>query len=287
MAVIYSDDFESYGTGSTPPFGSWAGATNGCLAGGVVAAVVATGSFGIGFGTGSRIVNLGALTYDGTAIYPSTTTSFRKFMNIGGNFNPPILRLISCAPSGTAANDLLLLGFSSNHKLFANVLGSYAGESTEVFNYNTWYELQVDAEFLVNTHVGTHSGCVTAKIDITSDEELILSTTFDTLLPVASLFALGVNRWIFQPATVNGSTIDDIVLEDIRDSIGAGGSGSPTARVTQAVVEYMKGHDLVLTQGTIFETVTEGTSTTQAQIAHAVIELLVQYSNGDWGVSEG
>lgn len=284
VTLIYSDDFESYPVGQTLPFGSWMGGSLGALAGGQVGTEVTTDSFGvstgygIGYGTSSRLFVLGALTYTNIlGIFSDTTTYFKKLMNIGSDFTHPVLRLVVVDVLTGTGPELLEFGFSPSNKMFVNICGTHAGESLEALHYNNWYEFQVNASF---SDVG---GVVRGTAQVVVDGQMVLDGTLTSGRSTVGLPGVGVNRWAFQQATVSGSLIDDIALYNGTDtySIAPGGH----ARVAQAAIEVVEGHALTRAVSTAFSTVTEGTSTTQARIAQAVIEILVKYDN-NWSVYE-
>jgi len=143
-------------------------------------------------------------------------------MGLGGGLNSG--GLILSAQQGTGGFNVFGIGMNGDGTIYANVIGDpfshqsiYAGSSVTALQRNTWYSIRADAGFVpyivgVNTYI--HVDVFVAINGIQEIEAHIDTGVLASVLPLG----LGANRWVFQPGTVNGSTIDNIVVE-------GGGSG--------------------------------------------------------------
>lgn len=237
MSVIVQDDFESYPLGSHPA--TWSPTpwdvppSDGT--------VIAASPDGIG----TQAFSLGELQFTGTA---QSSVSHKWIMNLGPGSNLVATGILQCQ-IGTGGYSSFAVGMNGDHTLWVTMLGvpashesQYVGSSVTPINYSTWY--WVEANVIFGTYIIGPDAFVSVEINLAINgiEEIATGTLLSGVTE-ASIGGPGrIDRWIFAPGTINGSGIDNILVETGGGAIPPPPATEP-ATLFQAVVETLETDD--------------------------------------------
>lgn len=245
---IFSEDFSSYALGSNPS--TW-GPTIWDVppSSGVVEAVTLDGVPQQGF-------QLGTLQTTTLGAFDSVSNQFVLNMGLGPNLNDGI-PVVACQ-FGTGGYEIFGVGLNGDSTLFARVLADPSQHTTTPAGFtsiplfrNTSYNIIANVFF--GTYVDIDSITkIYANVNVAVNGIQEINQQVLTGVPVTTLPGLGVNRWVFQPGTIGGSMITNIVVDNSSGSISPPSSSQPVD-IYQGVIEvvYAPVPNAVIYQGVI------------------------------------
>ncbi len=219
---IFQDDFSGYPLGSHP--NTWPGIPPWDIpptTGTVVSADINYGSqqaFQEGFLQHTQAVLVGA---------PSVSHTFDILLGLGPNINSGIP--LVAGQQGTGGYEVFGVGMNGDGTLFCRVCAdparhttTYAGRTITGLQRNVYYNIIANCEFSVYLDISMNL-LVAVQVNVAINGVQEIDKLVLTDAPSSAFTnGLGINRWVYSPGTVGGSTITNIVT-----NVGGGGIGPP------------------------------------------------------------